>query len=220
MTSLRRAALFDMDRTLVAVNTGHLYIRWRFARREAGLSQLLRVTGWMVRYSVGMLDAAQVSELALRTVEGQREDRMREDCRAWYESAVRKHVTTVGRREVESRRADGWVCAILSASTEYATGPLADDLGIEHVLCNRLDVQDGRFTGAIQPPLCYGHGKVEVAERWARDHDVDLDASVFFTDSISDLPMLERVGEPRVVNPDPRLRVIARQRGWHVERWR
>jgi len=214
-----RAALFDMDRTLVRVNTGNLYVRWRMKRREAGWRDVVRVAIWMGQYTLGWIDAAKISAEALRSLAGQEETRFTAECRDWYGEMVRAHVAERARVEVERRRREGWVCAILSASTPYVTRPLADDLGIEHVICTTLEVKEGRFTGDYHRPLCYGAGKVEAATAWAAAHGVDLDQSAFFTDSVSDLPMLERVGEPRVVNPDPRLRLTAFRRGWPVEIW-
>lgn len=214
-----KSALFDMDRTLVAVNTGNLYVRWRMRRREAGLRDVLRVSGWMLRYTLGVVDAPAMTARALSSLAGVEEARFREDCELWYAEDVRQHVTDAARREVERRRSQGYLCAVLSASTPYVTEPLARDVGIDHVVCTRLEVKGGRFTGAWQPPLCYGAGKLEAAQAWAREHDVDLRASTFYTDSVSDLPVLEHVAEPVVVNPDPRLRWHARRRGWRVERW-
>lgn len=214
-----RAAFFDMDRTLVRVNTGNLYLSWRMKRGQAGVRDFLRVSGWMLQYTLGVVDAPRVTTLALRSLAGTEEDAFRAECREWYDAMVRQHVTALAREAVEARRRAGYTLVILSASTPYATAPLADDLGIEHVLCTRLAVHEGRFTGAYEDPLVYGAGKVTVAERWAREHSIDLAASTFYTDSVSDLPMLERVGEPRVINPDPRLRVRALVRGWPVERW-
>jgi phosphoserine phosphatase len=86
-------------------------------------------------------------------------------------------------------------------------------------MCTRLEAQDGRLTGRVVPPVCVGTGKIVWAERFAAEHDVDLSASFFYTDSISDLPLLERVGHPVAVNPDPRLRRLAAARGWPVERF-
>jgi putative phosphoserine phosphatase / 1-acylglycerol-3-phosphate O-acyltransferase len=77
-------------------------------------------------------------------------------------------------------------------------------------------VRDGRFTGEAVRPVCYGDGKMYWAERFAAAEGLELDQSYFYTDSITDLPVLERVGEPRVVNPDPRLRRLALRRGWPV----
>jgi len=71
----------------------------------------------------------------------------------------------------------------------------------------------------VDGPVCFGRGKVRVAEAFARAHDVDLSASWFYTDSYSDLPMLERVGHPVAVNPDLRLRRRARARGGPVRQW-
>ena len=84
-------------------------------------------------------------------------------------------------------------------------------------VCTHLVSEDGRLTGEVMPPVCYGPGKVVWGERFAAEHGVDLSASYFYTDSISDLPLLERVGQPVAVNPDPRLRRLARKRGWPIE---
>ncbi|MBX3251328.1 MAG: HAD-IB family phosphatase, partial [Myxococcales bacterium] len=137
----------------------------------------------------------------------------------WFAQRVRHHVSEDARREVERRRAQGYVPVILTASTPYAAAPLARDLAIEHVLSTELEVERGQFTGRCRT-LAYGQGKVHLAEAWAERHGVDLDTSVFYTDSVSDLPMLRRVGERRVVNPDPRLAWRARREGWPIERWR
>lgn len=214
-----RAAIFDMDRTLVTVNTGDLYVRWRYRRQEASLRDVARFARWMVRYKVGLLDAPSLSRRALSPLRGLDEAKFRQELAGWYAAEVRRHISSSARREVEARRREGRVLAVLSASTNYAAEALAADLGIEHVLCTRLEVQGGRFTGRATQ-LCYGAAKVPIAETWARQHGVDLDRSAFYTDSVSDLEMLERVGEARVVNPDPRLRLKAALRGWPVERWR
>ena len=87
------------------------------------------------------------------------------------------------------------------------------------MLCSHLEVEEGRFTGRCSL-LCYGPEKVRVAQEWASEEGVDLARSSFYSDSVSDLPMLERVGDPRVVNPDPRLRVRAALNRWPVEHWR
>lgn len=214
-----KAALFDMDRTLVRVNTGRLYVRWRFSRREAGWRDVARFARWMAQYTFGVIDPAEITTKAIRTLEGVNEARFAAEIEEWWRDQVWPEISRDARSEVERCRRDGFVLAILTASTRYATQPLARELGIDHVLCTELEVKKGRFTGECER-LCYGKGKVERAEQWARDLDVDLERSRFYSDSVSDRPMLERVGDARIVNPDPRLRWLAARRGWPVVRWR
>jgi phosphoserine phosphatase len=98
--------------------------------------------------------------------------------------------------------------------------PLARHLGVPDFLCTRLVVgPDDHFTGQIVEPPCFGPHKVTLAERWAAAHGVDLASSYFYSDSYTDRAMLFRVGHPVAVNPDPRLRRLAGQRGWPVEGW-
>jgi putative phosphoserine phosphatase/1-acylglycerol-3-phosphate O-acyltransferase len=119
---------------------------------------------------------------------------------------------------VESHRAAGHLTALLTSATRYVADPLAAELGVPHVRVSTLVVRDGLFSGEAVRPLCYGRGKVYWAERFAAEHDVDLGSSWFYSDSITDLPVLELVGHPVVVHPDPRLRRIAQQRAWPVLR--
>lgn len=217
---MNRAAIFDMDRTLVRKNTANLFVWWRLRRGKGSVREAVRVTGWLAQYTLGVMDVAAVSRRALTSLTGLEETAFADECRVWYAESVREHITDHARRAVDRAKSDGRVLAILSAATPYAVVPLAEELGIDHVLCTKLEIAEGRFTGRCLEPLCYGHGKVSIAEEWAARESVDLARSAFYTDSVSDLPMLERVGEPIVINPDPRLRLAARSRGWPIDYWR
>lgn len=213
------AAFFDMDRTLVRVNTGTLYMRWRWERGEASARDVFRFMRWIARYSIGVLDPEDITRRAVSTLAGVDEARFREEMRGWYRERVREHIAPDAVREVETRRREGAELVVLTASTPYAAEPLAEELGIPHVLASELDVDaEGKFTGTCGQ-LCYGPAKVPAARTWAEARGIDLRDCVFYTDSISDLAMLEAVGEPRVVNPDVRLRQVAWRRGWPIDRW-
>jgi putative phosphoserine phosphatase/1-acylglycerol-3-phosphate O-acyltransferase len=95
--------------------------------------------------------------------------------------------------------------------------PAARDLGIEHVKCSNLEIIDGKFTGSVVKPTCYGMGKVDAAEQLAEQCDVDISQSYFYSDSDEDIQLLEFVGNPRPLNPNKRLRRIASGRGWPVQ---
>ncbi|MGF1466507.1 MAG: HAD family hydrolase [Sandaracinaceae bacterium] len=213
------AAFFDLDRTLVRVNTARRYVRWRVRQRQLGVRKVLRTSYWTVQYALGLLDAERVSREAALTLQGIDEDDFRAELAAWVEGEILREITPAARAEVEARRAAGDVLAMLTSGSPYVANPVAAHLGIGHVLCTRFEVEEGRLTGRVIPPVCYGSGKVAKASAFADAHGVDLDGSRFYSDSISDVPMLERVGQPMVVNPDLRLRRLARRRGWPVLSW-
>jgi HAD superfamily hydrolase (TIGR01490 family) len=216
---VKRAAIFDLDRTLVRVNTAALFVRWQVKRGEARRRDLAKTLMYLARYTFGALDAVAIVRRVALGMKGVDEAQFRARMNAWVASDVLQHLTDTARAEVATRRAAGDLCVVLTSSTPYAAIPIAEAVGIDHVLATRLEVRDGVFTGSIVDPVCYGEGKVSLAEAWAREHDVDLAASAFYTDSISDRPMLERVAEPVAVNPDPRLRWLALRRRWRIERW-
>ena len=98
-------------------------------------------------------------------------------------------------------RQKGEKTVLLTASTQYTPEALSAMLDIDHTLCSRLEVVDGKFTGRLES-RCYGKHKVSTAEEFAQLHGVDLDRSTFYSDSYLDLPMLNRVHTPVSVNPD------------------
>jgi HAD superfamily hydrolase (TIGR01490 family) len=214
-----RAALFDLDRTLVRVNTASLYVRYQRDTGQATWRDSLRTAVWLARYSVGLIDAPAVAEKALAAFRGKQERWMIETCEQWYLDYVRQHICDSARSTVERHRSAGDLLAIVTGTTPYAARPLARELGIEHVVCTELEVEDGAFTGRVHKPLAYGSGKVALAEKLADKLGFVLDDAVFYTDSITDLPLLERVRDRVVVNPDAHLRRVAKQRGWPIEIW-
>jgi HAD superfamily hydrolase (TIGR01490 family) len=213
-------AFFDLDRTLVEENTGKLYVRWRFQEGKMTLREVAHTSLWILQYTFGVLDAERVSQAAAESIAGQREDEFGAELAGWVEEVVLPCITTAARREVERCRREGFRVALLTSGSRYVADPVAADVGVDDVLCTRFEVEDGRFTGRTLPPVCYGAGKVEQATAFAEAEGLDLGRSRFYTDSVSDLPMLEAVAEPRVVNPDPRLTRLARRHRWPVAYWR
>jgi len=214
----RVAALFDMDKTLLDASSGVLYGRYLYRTGQMGRRDLARVAWWGAISRLGWLDVQKLVPRMLAQVAGEDEAAVRAMSDRWFEEDVVSHVTQRGQERVAEHRAQGHVVAIVSGSTQYAVGPLTVYLGIpDQYVCTHVESNGGRLTGRVVPPVCFGSGKVVWAERFAAEHDVDLDASYFYTDSISDLPLLERVGRPVAVNPDFRLRHLAGKRDWPVE---
>jgi HAD superfamily hydrolase (TIGR01490 family) len=216
---MARAALFDMDRTLIKKDSAGLYTRYRRDRGEATLKDAVRVGWWMIQYTLGVIDAPRVALRALESFRGKQERWLIESCERWFVDYVLPTVQAKGRAAVERHRAAGDLIAIVTGATRYVAYPLARELGIEHVVCTELEVENGCFTGRPVDPLCYGEGKLALARRMGEKFGFSLADATFYSDSITDLPLLAAVGRPVVVNPDARLAREARRRGWKVERW-
>lgn len=215
-----RAALFDMDRTLVRKETGSLYVRYQRDIGKATTLDLIKALYWVGQYTLGILDADKVADKVLASMRGVSEPDFVVQCEGWFTQYVEEHITDKGREAVAKHRARGDVCAIVTGGTRYAAGPLARRLDIDHVVASELEIDEtGQFTGRAVKPLCLGTGKLRRAEALAEKLGFALSEATFYTDSISDLPLLERVAEPIVINPDPRLSRTAKRRGWPIERW-
>jgi len=213
-----RAAFFDLDRTLLSVNSGSLWFRRERAEGRLPLHQAVEAGMWMTLYGVGLLRAGTALGRAVRTVAGQSEEELEARTRRFFHEDVAKSFTPGGLQAVQAHREAGDKLVLLTSSSLYLSRCVQERLALDDILCMRLGVSGGKFTGEIDQ-LCFGASKVTTAERWAEPHGIDLATCWFYTDSITDLPMLERVGRPMVVQPDPRLGRVARKRGWPVLDW-
>jgi HAD superfamily hydrolase (TIGR01490 family) len=213
------AAFFDLDRTLLTVNSGALWMKRERRLGRISRLQYLEGTIYLIGYKFNVIDMDRVMVKALSTVKGEREETVRKWTQDWYREEV-AHLAARGAWPVlERHRSAGQRLVLLTSSSPYESEVASEQFGMDDFLCGRYEIVNGRFTGYPLKPLCYGPGKVTHAERYAAEHDIDLDQSYFYADSMSDLPMLERVGKPRVVNPDPRLRLLARKRNWPILDW-
>jgi HAD superfamily hydrolase (TIGR01490 family) len=217
---MRSAAFFDLDGTLLTVNSASLWVRRERRLGRIRTWQLVRAALLLAGYRMGILDIERALRDALATLRDVEEDHIRGQTQAWWREDVRPFVAPGSRQALERHRSKGDLLVLLTSSSLYASEMAREEFGLDVLLCQHYEVRDGRFTGEPRRPICYGRGKVEVAECWARENGVDLAASSFYTDSSTDVPMLERVGYPFAVHPDPRLRWIARARDWPMLDWR
>ena len=214
----RPAAFFDMDNTLLRVDSGMSWVRFLYRRGELPPRMVAKALYWQTLYRLALLDMDAVFSKLVEDLRGDSEAEMIAKCEIWYRDHVAPEVAPAARVAIEHHRQAGHLIVLATGSTQYAARPVASGVGIEHVLSSELEVERGIFTGR-PAAFCFGHHKVALAERWAERHGVDLAASYFYSDSYNDLPMLERVGTAIAVNPDARLRRHARRRGWATPRW-
>ena len=212
------AAFFDMDNTVLRVETGMSWVRFLYRRGELSRQMLAKAVYWSALYKLAVLDMDTVFAKLVADVRGDSEADMIAKCEVWFRTDVEPEIAPAARVAVEHHRQAGHVVVLATGSTQYAARPVARGVGIEHVLSSELEVEAGSFTGRASA-LCFGQHKVKLAEAWAGRHGIDLARSYFYSDSYNDRPMLERVGTAVAINPDARLRRLARRRGWQVRQW-
>jgi putative phosphoserine phosphatase/1-acylglycerol-3-phosphate O-acyltransferase len=212
----RIGAFFDMDKTLIAENSGSLYMRHRLQLGEIGRLELLRGVGSYLQYKAGLLDIQTwVRNMSLE-FRGQSESELEAAAVRWVEAMVADQIYPEARELVSDHLARGHVVAIVSGATNYVVRPIARCLGIEHSLYTQLEVVDGLFTGKVVEPVCFEEGKIYWLEKFIEEQGISLAKSWFYTDSVTDLPLLDLVGHPVVTNPDHMLYRMARKRRWPV----
>ncbi|MCD6497553.1 MAG: HAD family hydrolase [Deltaproteobacteria bacterium] len=216
---MNTAAFFDLDGTLLDGNSGWLWMTSEWRQRRITAKQMFDGTVYVIAYKLGMLDMEQAMAKALETIRGNREESLRTRTHAWFHEQVAHRFSPPGLDAVEWHRAQGHKLVLLTSASLYESEAVASLLKLDHYLCTRYELKDGRFTGHYVLPQCFGAGKVVWARAYAQKNDIDLAQSYFYSDSITDLPMLETVGHPMVVNPDLRLRLLGHRRHWPIHSW-
>jgi HAD superfamily hydrolase (TIGR01490 family) len=216
----QQAAFFDLDRTLIAGSSAFTFAiaAWRkdmvptrqFAKDAAG------AITFKLRGDAGDHEnVAKIRERMLHAVTGSEQ----QDLVALNETILPKLLDKVrpeAKKLLESHHRRGHNTYIVSAAPVEIVEPLAQALGMSAGIGTRALVEDGVYTGELAGPFCYGPGKVEAIEEVAHWEGFDLSRCYAYSDSASDLPMLEAVGHPVAVNPDARLGAAAAERGWPV----
>jgi HAD superfamily hydrolase (TIGR01490 family) len=210
------AAFFDLDRTLISGSSAFSFgiAAWRNKLIPTGelLSDAVNALTFKL---VGATDerSEAVRDRILHAVEGARQ----EDLLALNEEIIPRILERVrpeSRGLLEMHHEAGRETWIVSASPIELVDPLAKALGMSGGIATRSEVEGGRYTGQLDGPFVYGEGKREAIQALADERGYDLRLCYSYSDSASDLPMMEMVGHPVAVNPDRPLESVAHQRGW------
>lgn len=213
-------AFFDLDKTLIAANSGSLWIRRELELGHISRMQALRASLWIARYHLGFVSMQDAVARAIAQLAGTPALPLQARTAVFYEEQVRLLYRPGAWAALEAHRRAGERLVLLTSSTGYLSELVARELRLDAVLCNRFEVDgNGLHTGRALGTICFGEGKRVCAESYAREAGVALSACTFYTDSFSDLPVMEVVGRPVAVHPDHRLRRHARKRGWPVVDW-
>jgi len=210
-------AIFDLDNTLLAGDSDHA---WGEFLVEEGIvdAETYRKANdrFYQEYLNGELNIQTYLEFALQPLSIHSMNELLEWRATFMDKKVRPMLLQKAVELLNSHRARGHTLMIITATNRFVTEPIADVLGIEHLIATEPEMVNGRYTGGIAGTPSFQEGKVARLNDWLAATSKSLDGAWFYSDSHNDLPLLEIVPNPIAVDPDPKLDEYAKNRGWKV----
>jgi len=211
-------ALFDLDNTLLAGDSDFEWAQFLIDRGVLDRATYeARNQLFYDQYKAGTLDIREFLDFQLKPLS--RYPRPVLD--AWHAQYMQERILPMirdsARALVDKHRSE--VRVIITATNSFVTAPIARAFGIEHLIATDPEVRNGAFTGGVSGTPCFREGKVERLEAWLAERGETIKSSLkstFYSDSLNDLPLLQRVGHPVAVDPDAALRAHAAAHGWPV----
>ena len=214
----RAAAFFDLDKTILAKSSSLAFVRPFYREGLLGRGDMLRSTYAQFAYLVSGADHGQMEQMRAymsAVVDGWEVEQVRRIVAETLDEIVEPMVYEEAVDLIGAHKAAGHDVVIISTSGTEVVEPIGARLGVDRAIGTQLAIEDGRYTGEILF-YAYGKGKADAMRSLADENGYDLATSYAYSDSMTDLPMLEAVGFPHAVNPDAPLRKIATQRGWPI----
>jgi HAD superfamily hydrolase (TIGR01490 family) len=216
------AAFFDLDKTIIARSSPLALGKSFFREGLISRTFLLKSIYAQLVFQLTGADEEKmekVREAAAKLTAGWEVERVREIVADVLEEVVSPLIYAEALELIHDHRAAGRLICLISSSPEEIVEPLAKMLRIDRYIATRPAIEDGKYTGDLEF-YAYGPQKAEAIEELAAELGIDLEGSFAYSDSVTDLPMLEAVGNPVPVNPDKELRKIALERGWDTRAFR
>lgn len=214
-----RAVFYDVDGTLVSSNIIYVFVYYTLRLPRLGdkfrrlLQALLLSPAYLLteKFNRGLFNRLFYANY--RGMDYERLQLMGDDI---AREVLLPNLYHEARGRIRRAREMGLTQVIVSGSLDFVLEPFAKELGIEHVIANRLEFDGGKATGKLIEPLVAQDNKRRLMEEFAARHGIDMGRSYAFSDSFSDREMLKAVGFPVAVNPGPKLEQRCREEGWAV----
>jgi putative phosphoserine phosphatase / 1-acylglycerol-3-phosphate O-acyltransferase len=212
-------AFFDFDGTLIAGYSAAAFYEDRVRRREFGVGELVRTVLAATEMAVLGTDVNKLMGVAISNWAGRSEQEVTEIFARLFHDRIAGMVYPEARELVRAHQRAGHTVALATSATRYQAAPLAEDLGVDHVLCSEVEVVQGNFSGFFAGDILWGPAKASAVKKLARRARVTLSRSYGYANGDEDLFFLEAVGNPRPLNPASGLERAARERDWPVSRF-
>ncbi len=208
-------ALFDLDNTLLADDSDYLWGEFLATVGVVDGEEYRQANDrFYADYRAGQLDIYAFLRFSLKPLA----DHPLPQLLTWREQfmaeVIRPKMLPKAFELIEQHRQRGDTLMVITATNRFVTEPIVQAYGIEELIATEPEFRDGRYSGEVAGTPAFQHGKVVRLEQWLAEKQLTLEGSHFYSDSHNDLPLLERVSQPVVVDGDLKLRQIATERGW------
>ncbi len=213
----RRLAIFDLDNTLLAGDSDHAWGDFLVERGIVNGEHYKQTNDrFYADYCAGRLDILAYLAFALQVLSEHPLDQLQRWHREFMREKIEPIVLPKAVALVEQHRRAGDQLLIVTATNDFVTRPIAERFGVHTLIATTAELKHGRYTGRVAGTPCYREGKVTRLKEWLALHPHTLEGSVFYSDSHTDLPLLEMVATPVAVDPNDTLRAEATRRGWEI----
>lgn len=211
-------AIFDLDNTLIAGDSDHQWGEFLVRRGDVDAEHYQAANDRFYQdYLDGSLDILAYQQFVLSELKGRPPEQLDALRRTFMEEVIDDLWLPRAEALVADHRERGHTLMIITATNDFITAPIAERLGVPHLIATRAERDDnGFYTGRVAGVPSYREGKVERLGQWLESHGESLAGSWFYSDSHNDLPLLGKVDNPVAVDPDPTLEQAARERGWPI----
>ena len=210
-------AFFDFDKTLLETESAKLGIKYLWDRRLLSMRFLFKVLVANFFYQRHLVSDEFVARIILKLYRGRRLQEFAAGAPAFYREYLKPKLAPNILAKVREHQRQGHLLILISGSVRYMLNSVVEDIGFDHLLCTDLEVgDDGLLTGRAQGPLCIDRTKRTLAIELARTFNIDFSLSYAYGNHQSDIPLLELVGNPFVVEPTRPLLKVAKLRDWPV----
>ena len=220
--SKKTVAFFDVDGTLLKSTIVHCYVWMRSSQMPFFLKHLW-IIGFLpkiVYYLIlDSISRTRFNEVFYRNYRGLEVAEMKALSTEIFEAYIRPKIFSEAVSQIQEHKEQGTAVVLVTGSLDFVVQPIAEYLAVDAVLAPQLREQHGQFTGELTTAPLIGEAKAKAMRNYADQHEISLEESYAYGDSQSDLPMLECVGNPVVVNPSKALRQKALKSGWEMHEW-
>lgn len=213
------AAVFDFDGTLIAGYSAIDVAQSRIIKGQISAREILGLSSLAVRGAMGQADFNDLIAFMAANWKGRKESDLMAEGERLFKARLVDRLFPEMKRRIEAHRAKGHTLILASSATPFQVEPAARYLGIDHVLCSRFEVKEGRMTGKPTGAPMWSEGKANAVKALAKKHHLDLRKSYAYADGNEEVPLMSSVGNPRPTNPQAKLENIARSHNWPVLRF-